>query len=108
MTIECIKDYSQFLEEVLSDAKTQTVLRCGFKFRPHIIGELNLLGGLTDLTPFVKESNTLKWNDIFRFNRENGAVWDKKVVVIPLDGDVLSLYYRTDLFEKYNKTVPST
>lgn len=108
VTIECIEDYDQFHADIISDAKTQTGLWDGFKFGPHIVGEMDLLGGLTDLTPFVKENPTLKWNDIFRFNRENGAVWDKKVVVIPLDGDVLSFYYRTDLFEKYNKQPPNT
>ena len=28
--------------------------------------------------------------------------------MIPLDGDVLSFYYRKDLFEKYDKQPPKT
>ena len=108
--IACIEDFNDMQAEILSDAKTQTGLWDGWKFPPAIIGELDLLGGLYDLTPFVKDDSNsiLKWNDIFRFNRENGAVWDSKVAVIPLDGDVHSFYYRTDLFDKYGKVPPTT
>merc|ERR1712003_389521 len=50
----------------------------------------------------------LKWNDIFPFSREMGAAYDQKIVGIPIDGDVHSIYYRQDLFDKYRKVPPAT
>ena len=43
-----------------------------------------------------------------RFNRELQAVYDDKVRSIPCDGDVLSLFYRLDLFEEHGIQPPRT
>ena len=42
------------------------------------------VGGLHDLTPYVQHGGAydLRWNDMFRFNRENAAVYDNKVRLI--------------------------
>ena len=112
VTIDCItspKTRDEFHEEILSDASLQTGLYDGYTLGPHLFGDLDLLNGLHDLTDYVRNSGgVLAWNDIFLFNREMGAVYDKKIVGIPIDGDVHSVYYRLDLFEKYNKTPPAT
>ena len=112
VTIDCIrapKTRDEFHDEILSDARLQTGLYDGYTLGPHLFGDLDLLEGLHDLTQYVRESGSvLAWNDIFLFNREMGAVYDRKIVGIPIDGDVHSLYYRIDLFEKYNKTPPAT
>lgn len=112
VNIECIrspKTRDEFHDEILSDARLQTGLYDGYTLGPHLFGDLDLLEGLHDLTQYVRNSGSvLAWNDIFLFNREMGAVYDKKIVGIPIDGDVHSLYYRVDLFEKYNKTPPAT
>lgn len=83
--IECITEpltRDQFHDEILSDAKTQTGLYDGYTLGPHLFGDLDLLDGLYDLTPLVRNSGTIgsmanydfAWNDIFLFARENGAV----------------------------------
>ena len=118
----------QFHAEIVSQAKTQTTLYDGYTLGPHLFGDLDLVDGLHDLTQFIRNHDIgylnrrtsdkdngndrpwfdLEWNDIFLFQRENGAVYDRKIVGIPIDGDVHSLYYRKDLFEKYNKSPPAT
>jgi multiple sugar transport system substrate-binding protein len=118
VNIECITEpltRDKFHDEILSDAKTQTGLYDGYTLGPHLFGDLDLLNGLYDLTPLVRSGiigsmagYSFNWNDIFLFARENGAVYDKKIVGIPIDGDVHTLYYRTDLFAKYNKKPPAT
>ncbi|KAL7552031.1 hypothetical protein ACHAWF_015242, partial [Thalassiosira exigua] len=141
--VECL-GYDELHEEILSDVRTQTGYYDGFMFGPSFTGEMAKVAGLHDLTPYVQGEDRgydLRWNDIFRFNRENAAVYDNKVrfewrlelslladhietkrsmayvnshfpwpqvLLIPLDGDVLSLYYRKDLFEKYTKVPPTT
>ncbi|CAB9506309.1 activated protein kinase catalytic subunit alpha-1 [Seminavis robusta] len=118
VNIQCVTaplTRDEFHAEILSEAKTQTGLHDGYTLGPHLYGDLDLLEGLHDLTPLIREGAIgsmggfdLNWNDIFLFARENGAVYDRKIVGMPIDGDVHSLYYRRDLFDKYNKTPPAT
>jgi len=107
--LECL-GYNELHEEILADAKLKTGYYDGFMFGPFLTGEMVKVGGLHDLTPYVQQGGAydLRWNDMFRFNREHAAVYDNKVVMIPLDGDVLSFFYRKDLFEKYDKQPPKT
>ena len=109
INLECL-GYDELHQEILSDAKLKTGYYDGYMFGPFLTGEMAKVEGLHDLTSYVQDGGEfdLRWNDLFRFNRENAAVYDNKVVMIPLDGDVLSLYYRKDLFEKYDKTPPKT
>jgi len=105
----------EFHEEIFSDAKLQTGLYDGYTLGPHLFGDLDLVEGLHDLTPMVRRGTIgnmagfdFAWNDMFLFYRENGAVYDKKIVGIPIDGDVHTLYFRADLFAKYDKVPPAT
>lgn len=93
-------------EEIFADV--QAKVYDGYMFLPFITGDLVEAGGLADLTDFVRTNQETEWTDIFPFNREVQSVYDNVVRLIPCDGDVHSLYYRTDLFELYNKTVPRT
>lgn len=73
-----------------------------------ITGDLVRLGALWDLSSFVRESSALEWENIFSFYREEVPVYDNKVRLIPLDGDLHLLFYREDLFEEFNVQVPRT
>jgi ABC-type glycerol-3-phosphate transport system substrate-binding protein len=66
-----------------------------------------LLGGFADLGPFLGDSN-VQYSNYVPFYRDVSAVFARKTLGIPLDGDVLLLYYRRDLFARYALTVPQT
>jgi multiple sugar transport system substrate-binding protein len=80
----------------------------GSIFPAQIVGPLVEANALWDLTDFVKTSAELNWPEISDFYRSQLAVYDRKVRLIPLDGDLLLMYYRKDLFRQYNITVPRT
>lgn len=61
-----------------------------------------------DLGKFVRESAVLDWLDVFLAFREVTTVYEGKVYMIPLDGDVLSFFYRRDILEHFNLKVPRT
>ena len=61
-----------------------------------------------DLGKFVRESTILDWLDVFLAFREVTTVYEKRVYMIPLDGDVLSFFYRRDILEHFNLKVPRT
>ena len=85
-------------------------------FPSQLVGSLVDHGVLWDMGPFLETSSTLQWAEILPFFRGSSAVYheetdseDRAVTrVIPLDGDILSMYYRRDLFEEYNVTIPRT
>jgi ABC-type glycerol-3-phosphate transport system substrate-binding protein len=97
----------------------------GIIFPAHWTGALIESNRLWDMTGYVEEqlnlpppsshsqyglesSLQLDWPNIQPFVRSQQATFDGKVRLIPLDGDVLLLYYRRDLFEKYQIPIPRT
>jgi len=101
-----VGDFATLHEEILADASAN--IYDGYVFLPFLSGSLVEAGGLTDLTDFVRTSTDVNWTDIFIFNREVQAVYDNTVRMIPCDGDMLSMYYRKDLFQQYGIQVPRT
>lgn len=84
-----------------------------------VIVPANRLGALAesetlwDLTEYVQGSNPerqarLNWADIQPFVRSMSATYADRTMLIPLDGDVLHLFYRRDLFEQHQIAVPRT
>jgi len=94
--------------EILANVKEKVY--DGFVFLPTLTGDLVEMDGLADLTEFVRNDpyGDVNWPDIFRFNREVQSVYDNVVRLLPCDGDVHSLFYRKDLFEQHNVSVPRT
>lgn len=82
----------------------------GYIITPLWIGEL--AEGLFDTTEFMKEysdtTDPTYWTDILLFYREVISSYDNNLYLFPFDGDVISMFYRRDLLEKYNKDVPKT
>jgi len=99
-------DYGQFVEEMLLN--TESGVYEGYYFLPDITAELDMKNGMADLTELVANNDDLEWTDILPFNRKIQATYNGAVKSIPCDGDLFSLFYRKDLFEKYNRTVPRT
>lgn len=98
----------------------------GSIFPAQLIGSLAEKDVLWDLSQFMETSATLDWTEILPFFRNPFAVYGASsddqegdgdededapsavTRVIPLDGDLLSMYYRRDLFQQYNITIPRT
>ncbi|KXZ51492.1 hypothetical protein GPECTOR_12g455 [Gonium pectorale] len=66
------------------------------------------VNGFKSLDEYIPEDPSLQWSDFSRFFRQVSAIYDGKVVSIPLDGDLMLMYYRRDLFDAHNLTVPAT
>ena len=61
-----------------------------------------------DLGDFVRESTVLDWPDILPAFKEELSTYDGKVYMLPLDGHVLSLFYRIDILKHFGLKVPRT
>lgn len=58
-----------------------------------------------DLTDYAKAH---EWNDTFNTNALDLCTFDGKLSGYPESYNILGVYYRKDLFEKYNVNVPTT
>eukprot|EP00538_Stauroneis_constricta_P008799 CAMPEP_0119557714 /NCGR_PEP_ID=MMETSP1352-20130426/9290_1 /TAXON_ID=265584 /ORGANISM="Stauroneis constricta, Strain CCMP1120" /LENGTH=1625 /DNA_ID=CAMNT_0007604855 /DNA_START=168 /DNA_END=5045 /DNA_ORIENTATION=+ len=64
--------------------------------------------GQTDGTALPSVQSSLDWPDYLPYIKNHIAMYDRKTYLLPLDGDTLQLFYRPDLFARYNLTVPRT
>jgi multiple sugar transport system substrate-binding protein len=67
---------------------------------------------LTDLTPFIKNSQLMppdySYEDFHPAYRNGLGVWNDKILGVPIAGETFFISYRKDLFEKYGKSPPQT
>jgi ABC-type glycerol-3-phosphate transport system substrate-binding protein len=86
----------------------------GSIFPAHLMGSLAESQSLADLTGYIRQQEQefqggmIDWASVVPFQRHRQSTYDQKILTIPLDGDVLLLYYRRDLFQQHNLTVPRT
>lgn len=100
-------DLSEELESNLVNSKDWD----GAIFPSQLIGSLSNEDKLWDLRQYIQTSPTLEWTEILPFFRNPSPMFGSDPSVprlIPLDGDLLSMYYRRDLFALYNMTIPRT
>ncbi len=77
-------------------------------FAPQWMGDYVSGGFLEDLTDRVAKDKDLAWDDIGPFFRDFSAKYQGKVYMVPLDGDFLLVYYRTDVFKDAGLAPPLT
>lgn len=71
-----------------------------FNIVPNRLIDCVRIGAIEPLDPYLdKYGYRAELDDIAQAFRQNWMSWDGKVYSIPDDGDVISLYYRRDLFE---------
>merc|ERR1719232_2184960 len=75
---------------------------------PTAAGFNSLTGDFASLNDFVSSSTMLNWTDIFFTYRESINVFNNTIKMIPFDGDLFSMYYRTDVLEDFGLDVPRT
>ena len=91
---------------ILKDQSTGTNSYQGFVLYPQWTADfVNYLEPLDD---YIAKDKDIQWDDVMPFFRETTSKYAGKTVVIPLDGDFLMVYYRTDVFAKNNLKPPTT
>ncbi|GIL92890.1 hypothetical protein Vretifemale_20376, partial [Volvox reticuliferus] len=90
------------------DVAQLQVFSDGWIIDPAVIGDLAAANALAELTSYAFSDQDLKWPDISKFYRMNSANFNKRIIGVPLDGDLLLMYYRRDLFDRYKLSVPVT
>ncbi|KAL6750967.1 hypothetical protein V8C86DRAFT_758675 [Haematococcus lacustris] len=85
-------------------------VRDGWVLDPIITGTVALYKGFADLGPLIRQvpESMLQYNDFLPFYRLVSGVYNKKIIGLPMDGDNFLLYYRLDLFQRYQLDVPQT
>jgi len=108
--VKGVDSITELQNEVIFDAKNKQRQFDGYIINPIITGELSSNDGLFDLSEFIKnyDGNPSFWLDVLLFYRDILSTYDSKILLMPFDGDVFSLYYRKDLFDQHNISVPKT
>lgn len=95
---------------IVNEATSKTGLLDGFITPPGVMGSIVEEDGFADLKPFIEESatNTKDWSDILLSYRKWISQYQDRILMFPLDGDVLSLFYRKDVLQEFGLDVPRT
>lgn len=95
---------------IINEAISKTGLFDGFVANPGVMGSIVEEEGWSDLKPYIDEttSNIHDWSDILLSYRKHISQYQNRILMFPLDGDVLSLFYRKDILEAFGLGVPRT
>ncbi len=72
------------------------------------VGDFASAGYAADLTDKVANDPNIAWDDVMPFFRDIVAQYGGKVVGVPIDGDFLMTYYRTDILGPDGVAPPQT
>ncbi|MEX2541895.1 MAG: extracellular solute-binding protein [Trueperaceae bacterium] len=100
--------FSDLYQRVLTDMATGTNSFDAFVFAPQWMVDYVVPGFLEDLTERVQGDEELQWDDVAEFFRDFSSTFQGRVYTIPLDGDFLMVYYRSDLLEAEGLEPPNT
>lgn len=108
--VEEIDSLTGIANEIRVNAALTDGFYDGFVSNPGVVGTAVATDppGFMDLGDFVRESSDLNWLDILPAFREVITTYDGQVYMLPLDGDVHSLFYRIDILEHFGLQVPRT
>jgi multiple sugar transport system substrate-binding protein len=100
--------FAELYTTILTDQTTGTNSYDAFVMSPQWNADFVGAGILEDLTDEIAADPDLMWDDIAPFFRNYIATYNGNAYVIPLDGDLHMIYYRTDLFEEAGLEAPRT
>lgn len=75
---------------------------------PVVMGSVVQYDGFADMTDYITENYLDEWLDIFPGYRDIIATYNGEILMMPFDGDVLTLYYNKEVLENYNLSPPRT
>jgi multiple sugar transport system substrate-binding protein len=95
---------------IINEATSKTGLFDGFITPPTVMGSIVEEDGWADLRPYIESTveATTDWSDIFLSYRQWISQYQNKILMYPLDGDLMSLFYRRDILEEFGLSVPRT
>lgn len=99
---------SDLYNKILTDQTTGTNSYDAFVMAPQWNADFVAAGILENLNDRVANDAAIEWDDIAPFFRNFSASYQGNIYVIPLDGDIHNVYYRTDVFEAAGVTPPKT
>lgn len=101
---------SELSPNIINEATSKTGLFDGFITPPGVMGSIVEDNGWADLKPYIEASTRLTedWSDILLSYRKWISQYQDQILMYPLDGDVLSLFYRKDVLEAFGLQVPRT
>ncbi len=101
---------SELAPNIINEATSKTGLFDGFITPPEVMGSIVEENGWADFKPFIETSTSLAedWSDILLSYRKWISQYQDQILMYPLDGDVLSLFYRKDVLEEFGLQVPRT
>lgn len=108
IVVEEVEDLGTMANEIRANADLDSGFFDGFVSNPGVVGTAASLNAFMELGDFVQESPDLDWLDILPAFRDVITVYNGKVYMLPLDGDVHSMFYRRDILEHFNLQVPRT
>jgi len=95
-------------QTILTDASTGTNSYDAWVLYPQWLGDFVNAGIIQDLTDRINNDKSIEWDDIAPFFRNFSATYQGKDYLLPLDGDFMMVYYRSDLLEKDGLKPPET
>jgi multiple sugar transport system substrate-binding protein len=99
---------AELFDDIVKDQSTGTNSYDVFIQSPQWKADLVSAGYLEDLTDRVGKDKDIQWDDIAPFFRNYITTYGGKIYVIPLDGDINTVYYRTDVFADAKVEPPKT
>lgn len=101
---------SELFPNIENEAESQIGLYDGFFTGPGVLGSVVDHEGFADLTDYIQESadRSKDWLDVLLGYRQEIAQYEDKILMYPLDGDTLSLFYRKDILDAFGLKVPRT
>jgi multiple sugar transport system substrate-binding protein len=100
--------FGDLYQKILTDMSTKTNSFDVFVFDPQWMADFVTAGYLEPLDDRIKADKQLQWDDIGAFFRDFSATFNGKIYTIPLDGDFLMAYYRTDILNDLGMDPPNT
>ena len=100
--------FGDLYNAILTDQTTGTNSYDAFIMSPQWNADFVAAGILENLSDYVAKDTAIQWDDIAPFFRNFIATYNGSIYVVPLDGDMHTVYYRTDLFTDANITPPRT
>jgi ABC-type glycerol-3-phosphate transport system substrate-binding protein len=105
-----IVSLAELSPNIINEARSKTGLFDGFITPPGVMGSIVEENGWADLRSKIEStaSSRSDWLDIFLSYRKWISQYQDEILMYPLDGDVLSLFYREDVLDAFGFQKPRT
>jgi len=105
-----VVNMTEMAPNIVNEAESKTGIFDGLISPPGVMGSVVDQEGWADLTSYIEESaeRSKDWSDILVAYRKSIAQYQNRILMYPMDGDVLHLFYRKDVLDHFGLGVPRT